>query len=420
MSNIKAPALSYRLLSLALFFVWLLHAVIQSVKHKDISYLLQRLGISKNKILPNAIWVHAASVGEVELVKPLISVLSESHSIVLTTFTPTGNQHAKRIMPPEVQVTALPIDFMPICLFFILRNQFKLGLVAETELWPETLYSFKKLNMPLIQINARLSDKTLNNPYWLKQILSRTLGYFDAHLTRSEADVVTLKSMGVYASRIKICGNLKYANFEDIENQDNTNLIDRPYLLFASTHDIEEKIFADVVQSLASDETISDPAKRLMVIAPRHPHRASDIKISLQSLGLNLSQRSKGEVISDQTQIYLADTLGELKPLMAHARLVIMGGSFTNVGGHNILEAAQLGKAVITGPSDDNIKQDISLLKQHDAIIQVDSQSELQLQLKELLTHPERINELAANARIVISKQQHVLKNYLSTINTSL
>ena len=415
MDKIKSPSFGYRLLSSGLFLVWLLHALFQALKNRQINYLWQRLGFASADAR-KAIWIHAASVGEVELVEPLLLALADSHPVILTTFTATGFQHALRIMPDDISVQVLPIDVLPISRAFFRRHRFKLGLIAETELWPESLYQAKKQNFPLIQINARLSEKSLQNPEWIKNILCNTLEYFDAHLTRTETDIEALLSMHVPADKIRICGNLKFAIKGIINPLTLNKLIDRPYLLFASTRETEELLFAPLIQSLQQNNEITDPSIQLVVLAPRHPTRAKEIITALKPFNFNLKQRSKGEPVTQDTQIYLADTLGELKPLMAHARLVVMGGSFKNIGGHNILEPAQLGKAIITGPSDNNIRQDIALLKQQNAIIQVQDTEELKVQLKQLLTQPERIDELSKNALKVTQQQQSVLNNYLKSI----
>jgi len=160
--------------------------------------------------------------------------------------------------------------------------------------------------------------------------------------------------------------------------------------------------------------------EQLAVIAPRHPARATQILRTLKPLKLDISQRSQGDAISAQTQIYLADTLGELKALFAHAEVVVMGGSFNRSGGHNVLEPASLCKAIITGPSDDNIHQDIALLSEQDGIIQVHDIDRLSMTLKQLLQQPDRAQQLASNACQVMEQQAHVLDEYIKIIETYL
>ena len=406
----RKPALSYRLLSFALFPVWILHALWQAIKNNQLNYFWQRLGFYPDKEYKPTIWLHAASVGEVELIKPLVEFLHKDTPILVTTFTVTGYQHALRSLPAGVFIRALPIDLLPVSQRFIKLFNFKLALIAETELWPETLYQTSKKGIPLIQLNARLSDKTLHTSGWIKNILKTTLGYFDSYLTRTEQDVNNLLAMGADKNRITVAGNLKYAH--SAEETSYARLIQQPYILFASTHHPEEELFANLIKRLK--------LKKLIVIAPRHPYRAKEILKNLKSLGLNIKQRSQGEKLTTDTHIYLADTLGELKAFMAYAELVIMGGSFDNTGGHNVLEPARLGKAVITGPSDSNIQQDITLLLQHDAIIQVDGIDQLAENISLLLETPDSLQLLAKNAQKLMLSQSHILQNYLTEIKNYL
>ncbi len=404
------PAFSYRFLSFLLFILWVLHAGWQAIKHRQLNYFWQRLGIYSTKNHQQNLWIHASSVGEIELIKPLVLSLHEKQSILVTTFTVTGFQHAIKILPDNVLVRVLPIDLLPLSQHFINSYNFKLALIAETELWPETLFQTAKNGIKLIQINARLSDKSLKTSRWIKQQLKNTLAYFDHFLTRTEQDVNNLKAMGANANKITVAGNLKYAHLASATQHN--KLLSEPYLLFASTHEPEEKLFASLIKKT--------DLKQLIVIAPRHPQRAKEILKSLLPLNLVIKQRSLGQLVTEDTQIYLADTLGELKDLMAFADLVIMGGSFNQVGGHNVLEPARLGKAVITGPSDQNIQQDIALLLQHEAIIQVDDLKQLSEKISFLLENPDTLNKLSDNATRVMQSQTHILQNYLTVIENYL
>jgi len=403
------PGPLYRLLSLGLFFVWLGHALWHAIQQRQPDYLWQRLGISPG-IKSKTLWLHASSVGEVALLKPLVQSLAAQHPLLLTTFTATGYQHARRIMPPQVLVRVLPIDIYPLSRLFAWRHRFTLGLITETELWPETLYQVQQRGVKLVQINARLSPKSVNASSAIKRILRRTLSYFDKHLARTDQDAQYLTQLGADPARIVVGGNLKYASPPTLDAHD--NLIGRPYLLCASTHAGEERLLAETL--LAIDHEL------LIVIAPRHPQRAGEIRKTLERLDPQLRQRSRHEMISGATRVYLADTLGEMKALMAHAELVIMGGSFDSTGGHNVLEPAQLGKAIITGPSDFNIAPDIRLLDEHDAIIQLAGASGLQSTVADLLKDDSARQTLGHNALLCMQQQAHVFEFYRQAINAYL
>lgn len=404
--TLKAPPTIYRILSLVLFPWWSAHALWQAIKHRNGRYFLQRMGLSK-ATQAQTIWLHAASIGEVEMLKPLVQWLQKNHAVLITTFTVSGLIQARRLFPPQIKVQALPIDFYPLSKAFIRRNRFTLALIAETELWPETLYQAKAYNIPLLHINARLSAKSRQTYEWIKSILQSTLLYFDSHITRTLQDMDDFVSMGVQPAAIQVLGNLKYA--QSFETEEYPNLIGRRYILFASTHEPEERIFADLMQQAHETD--------LCVIAPRHPHRINEILRALKPLNLRTSVRSRNESIEDDTQLYIADTLGELKALMQHAELVVMGGSFNETGGHNVLEPARLGKAILTGPSDDNIRADIRFLQQHDAIIQVENATQLSESLNHLLSHRDRLLQLGGNASVLMHRQVHVLEHYQQAIN---
>lgn len=394
----------YRFISLILLPFWIAHASWLSLRYRTLDYLIQRLGFGQSNCSEH-IWVHASSVGEVALVKPLIEALSESNNVQLTTFTITGYLYAKQQLP-QLRITVLPIDFWPISHHFLRCANRVTGLIAETELWPETLYQAHQAGVKLLQINARLSSKTTDSPAFMLPILKTTLSYFDQHLTRTESDNNNFLRMAVAEEKLCVAGNLKYAAAK--QNNEQPKLVNHPYLLFASTHNPEEKLFAQMKKEMDSDY--------LWVIAPRHPRRAEEILQSLKPLKLSIARRSIGDKITEATDIYLADTLGELKALMAHATLVVMGGSFNKVGGHNLLEPASLGKAVLTGPSDDNIHNDIAYLKSHNAIIQVQDIAELKQEIQLLLDQPQQINKLAQAAQSAVQQQSAILQRYLELI----
>ncbi|NNE63920.1 MAG: hypothetical protein HKN34_07555 [Gammaproteobacteria bacterium] len=349
-----------------------------------------------------AIWIHASSVGEVSAVIPLVRALIDAgESIFFTAFTASGLQTIHNNFGERIQSTVIPVDFLPCCRAFIRHHRFKLCLLMETELWPELLYQAAKHKIPVIQINARLSQKSTDAPIFVRYLLRRALANIQYHLARNELDKQKLIGLGALDDKIKVIGNLKSGIDAD---QNYANLINRNYLLLASTHEGEETLFLDHRKSLNT----------LIVIAPRHPKRSEAIQKYLSAKSINHAVRSNDEAITADTEVYLADTLGELKALMAHAELVIMGGSFDQTGGHNLIEPASLGCAIITGPSDINIVNDIRLLG--DGVIQVEDIRECWDQIKYLLDNPAEAQNLGAKARKIILDQDDILGAYLREI----
>ena len=403
-----SPGPGYRLLSALLLPIWLLQALWHGKTQGLKCYSRLRFRGEKDKAKTAQTWVHASSVGEIEAVTPLVRELIDGgEPILLTSFTATGYKSIKRNFNDSVEAAIIPVDFAWTCKRFLRQHQVKLCLLMETELWPELLYQSARRGIPIVQINARLSQKSLQAPAFVRSLLRRSISYISLHLTRNDSDRSCLIQLGADPLKIRIIGNLKSST--DLLSS-YPNLIDREYLLIASSHEGEETMLLSHRSALTE--------KLLIVIAPRHPVRSNTIQQQLTQLGLNYATRSQSEPIGAQTQVYLADTLGELKALIAHARIVIMGGSFNNTGGHNLIEPAALARPIITGPSDDNIREDIKLLG--DAIIQVPDVEACWQSVEHLRGNPEQATTLGLQAREAVAKQSHILDNYLAEIKRYL
>ncbi len=400
--NAESPGTAYRLFSLLLLPVWLLHAFLHGQSQGLANYLKLRFFDFRASSKKNKIWVHASSVGEVTAISPLVeNLIAEGQIILFTSFTASGLQTIRRQFPDGIESTVIPIDVLPCCWLFFHQHQIKLCLLMETELWPELLYQAARRRIPVIQVNARLSEKSTQAPIFIRYLLRRTIANIDLHLTRNENDRRMLTDLGAEPERIKIIGNLKSGIaapevYEDLIGQD--------YLLLASSHEGEEALFLQHRRE-------TNP---LIVIAPRHPKRSQLVQSFLSEAGIRYAVRSKEEPIESNTQVYLADTLGELKTFMAHARLVIMGGSFDQTGGHNLIEPASLGCAIITGSSDSNIAADIRQLG--DSIIQVGDMPACWQKIGYLLDNPEAARRMGEKARDVVRQQGDILTNYLEEI----
>jgi len=404
--TLQSPGVIYRLISFLFLPLWLVHAIWHGHKQKLTGYLKSRLRGSKKRSMQPLVWVHAASVGETEAVTPLIRALChQGEAVLFTSFTATGYRTIQRNFGDSVEPGIIPIDIGWICAGFIQQRNIKLCLLMETELWPELLYQTARRGIPIVQLNARLSRKTLKSPRLIHSLIHRTMRYISLYLTRNDNDRKNLIQLGAPQQKIKIVGNLKSA----IDLSPNyPRIIERDYLLLASSHDNEESLL--LAHRPASIE------KLLIVIAPRHPTRSKALQQQLTQLGLNHATRSLSQSINPQTEVYLADTLGELKALMAHALIVIMGGSFDQSGGHNLIEPASLGCAIITGPSDANIREDIALLGDEQGIFQVHDMVACWEKITLLLDDPDRSGELGQHALSVVRDQSNVLDRYLAEI----
>ncbi len=410
-NNFHPPPFLYRLLSPILFLFWFIHACIHAYQYQSARYLWQRLGFIP-KPGKHTIWLHAASVGEVNLIQPLChALLKQGYNVYISCFTASGLQHAHKLFSGKVCITALPIDCWPLSRFFRARLKPQCALIAETELWPETLYQMAQTHIPVIHVNARLSEKSLHAPAAIRSLLVQTLSYFSVHLCRYDDDIKAFMQMGVKTSNIQVMGNLKHAGMSK-QTQVPPDIVKQRYILCASTHDNEEiQISSSLLNNI--------PNMPLLVLAPRHPKRSSAIINALHQAHFHhadIAIRSKNQPITAQTKIYLADTLGEMQALMQHAELVIMGGSFVPVGGHNILEPARLSQCIITGPSDNTIKHDVKALLSRQGIVQVNTLEALNDTVKELLNKPELRQQLGNNALLYCQSFSDILNRYVAYI----
>ena len=408
--NDTAPGLAYRLLSLMLYPLWVIHALQHGRRYALDCYRSMRM--SQDRPDHDAadhdprIWVHAASVGEVRAITPLVQALiNRGHKILFTSFTASGFQAIQRDLADSVRSTVIPIDCYWHCRRFFTRNNIKLGLIMETELWPELLYQARDHDIELLLVNARLSTRSLETNRFVRSLLAHTLGYFSQILTRSFADQEALQSLGASPADIRILGNLKTQQHPATSP---ARLVAREYLLLASSHAGEELAFLAARPAAAQS--------KLLVIAPRHPARSKTIQAEIDGLGLRYAVRSLSQPITAETEVYLADTLGELNQLMAHAEVVIMGGSFDDTGGHNLIEPASLGCAIITGPSDSNIDADIKMLGAGQGIIQVKTIDACWSTIMDLLEQPERSQALVKEAKTRLARQPDILQVYLDAI----
>lgn len=412
-----------RLLSPAL----LLLTAWQSARRGGWRYLRERLGLHRTTVPPGALWVHAASVGEVNTVAPLIAALRErepARAVLLTTVTPTGAQAVVRHFGARSPADAVPISgvvhaYLPLdwpgaVRRFLTRTRPACALIMETEIWPQLYAGCARAGVPITLINARLSPRTLRAGRWLRARYAEALGQVRAVLARSEDDATRFIALGAAATRVQITGNLKFAATRTDQVPAPIDL-GRAYDLAASTHEDEER-------QIAAQWLAHTPPAGLLVIAPRHPERAPAILRQLAGLPPLAGQsdavavRSRGEAITAQTRIYLADTFGELAGFIAGAQWVFMGGSLVPVGGHNILEVARLGKAVAFGPHMHNFAAEAQRLLDAGAAVQCANADALGAALTGVLSQPAQCDALGQRALATLAEQDNVLAVYLAAL----
>ncbi len=403
----------YRILIFIFSPIILGHIIWKSVSNKQSRYFWQRLGFKYSKLPKNCLWFHCASVGEVNTLLPLLKNLHSKNNtlnFVITTNTITGGNIVEQQKLDYLFHSYLPFDWCFSVTSFLSTVKPVSLYVLETEIWPNLFSLCDDKDIAVHIINARLSSKTTTAKPWVKSLLKTALSKVNAISARSEQDALAYALLGADKNIISTLGNLKFTtalNKHPSAEEDNFSTT-REYVLVVSTHDDEEQQIYDIWKNLDRDE--------LLIIAPRHPERGSSIAKKLDCK--NIAIRSRGQSITDETEIFLLDTVGELKRYFANAMLVIMGGSFTPVGGHNILEPASFNSAIITGPYMENFKQELTLMLEKEAIIQVSSTGELEEQLNNLLNDKKYREVLQTNTTKLTHNVEEILNNYTDMILT--
>ncbi len=359
---------------------------------EDIKRFNERLGKAtlprpKGKL----IWMHGASVGEsismLPLIHRLLEVFPDVHIMVTTGTTTSADVMAKRL-PERAFHQYFPLEHPLYAARFIRHWKPSLALWFESEFWPAMLSALKKRNIPIILVNGRISNKSFRRWQQFEFVIKEILSCFTLCLGQSDEDTYRLKVLG--AKNTASLGNLKYAGLPlPVDETKKADLAEqfsgRNVWLVSSTHEDEESKIGRFLKDLA--KKVPD---LLTVIVPRHPHRGAPIKEKLEKdYGLNVSLRSADEKISKKTDVYIADTIGELGIFYELIDIVFVGGSLIAHGGQNFMEPSRARDAVLVGPHMHNFTDAMNRAKRADAVIQVNDVLELIDMVEKLFTNPD-------------------------------
>ncbi|MBM3530868.1 MAG: 3-deoxy-D-manno-octulosonic acid transferase [Alphaproteobacteria bacterium] len=295
------------------------------------------------------VWLHGASVGEVLAVVPLIERLrARDITVLVTSGTVTSAGLAERRMPQGVIHQFVPVDTPQFAARFLNHWRPDLALFVESDLWPNLILAASKRDVPLILVNGRISERSFSRWRLAPRTIGALLGRFDLCLAQSAEDAGRLSRLG--ALRVVTTGNLKLDVPAPPADDDKLKALkgaigSRPVIAAASTHPGEEAALIDVHRRLKH----TFPGL-LTVLVPRHPERGQGVAEIARVSGLASAMRSRGELPGNDTEIYIADTLGELGLIYRIAPIVFIGGSLVGHGGQNPIEAAKLGVAILHGP----------------------------------------------------------------------
>ncbi|MGH8771304.1 MAG: lipid IV(A) 3-deoxy-D-manno-octulosonic acid transferase [Burkholderiales bacterium] len=345
----------------------------------------ERFGYYRGVIEKPVIWLHAVSVGETRAAAPLIARLKQSypgHQILVTNMTPTGRETSEKLFNDQVMRCYLPYDFPSAVSRFLKHYRPVLGLLIETEIWFNLIHACSKNNIPLMLVNARLSEKSAARYQRIGKLTAKALGELAIVAAQSEADAERLKSLG--ANHVRVSGNLKF----DLTPPDSAPFAaellrgqfgrGRRVFLAASTRDGEEALILDVLPRI-------NVANLLTVIVPRHPQRFDEVGALLEKRGIRYQRRSTNVVISPITQVLLGDSMGELFAYYGACDVAFIGGSLLPYGGQNLIEACAMGVPVLIGPHHYNFVDATELAKSAGAAIVVRDAAELAAEATRLL-----------------------------------
>jgi 3-deoxy-D-manno-octulosonic-acid transferase len=365
------------------------------------------------------IWVHAASVGEMLAVVPLIECIrAQNFAVLVTSGTVSSATLAEQRLPPGAIHQFVPLDMPQFVARFLNHWRPDLALFVESDLWPNLILSCSERKIPLILLNGRVSERSFMRWRLIPGAISALLNRFDLCLVQSPSNAQRFSRLG--APRISSTGNLKLdAPAPPIDrptlHRFSALIGLREVIAAASTHPGEEAAM------LAAHRRLREKCPTLLtVIAPRHPERGASIAESASAAGLSVGLRSRGGLPKRDVEIYVADTLGELGLVYRIAPIVFMGGSLASHGGQNPIEAIRLGAAVLHGPHVWNFAEIYTMLdKAHGARL-VTGEEALTAQLAAWLTDPAARKAVADTAAQTMEKLSGALERTLAALDPYL
>ena len=329
------------------------------------------------------IWVHAVSVGELLAVAPLVERMLQEwpdKAVLITNTTPTGSEQTQKLFGGRVEHTWFPFDTPLVTGAFLRHWSPQLVVMVETEIWPNIMASAREQGIPVALVNARLSARSARGYARLGEFTRETLKGFSLIAAQSKSDDRRFRRIGADPNAMHVVGSIKFdidlaarrGQLEVIKSELGSDIKSRPLWAAASTHPGEEQLVIDAYQALRQRGI----ATRLL-LAPRHPNRTGDIIKLLEKAGLSYQRRSERVAVNVDTDVLIIDTLGELSAFLGLAEAAFIGGSLVPRGGHNPIEAAAWGCAVITGPHVINFATIVRDMERGGAIRVVVDQEEL-------------------------------------------
>jgi len=380
----------------------------------------ERFAINLPAMQPGGIWVHAVSVGESIAAAPMIRALLERYPqlpITVTCMTPTGSERIQALFAgePRIQHCYLPYDLPWAAARFLERVKPRLGVIMETELWPNHIHQCAKRGIPVALANARLSARSAKGYARFAGLPRPMLEEMSLIAVQTEAEAERFRLLGARPECVEVTGSIKFdlsidpqlpIKARDLREQ--WQALERPVWIAASTHEGEDEILLSAHRQL-----LASYPNGLLILVPRHPERFNSVFQLCQREGFATVRRSSGEPVVAQTQVLLGDTMGELLFLYALADIAFVGGSLVPNGGHNLLEPAALAKPVLSGPHLFNFLEIAAKLRDAAALEEVDDVQGLAVAVQRLFELPQDAQRMAQAGLTVMQLNQGALQRLL-------
>lgn len=380
----------------------------------------ERLGLPPMDLPQRGIWVHAASVGEVQAAAGLIRSLQRQfpeRPLLITTMTPTGREQVLSLFGDSVRHCFLPLDLPHAVKAFLHRSRPSLALVVEMELWPNLFHVLRRRRVPLVVLNARLSERSARRYAYLPRLMGPVFRAPDRFCAQTADDAHRLRQLGALARNVVVTGSLKFEQQVPASARERGEVLRRelgsarPVWIAASTREGEEE------QVLRAHRVVLERIpEALLLLVPRHPDRFPRVASLVQDQGFSLHRRSTNEACGNHTEVYLGDSMGELLVFYGAADVAFIGGTLVPIGGHNPLEAAAMGLPVIMGPHVFKMRQVADQLVDSGGGQQVNDAVFLADAVTELLEHPDRRVAAGRCARALMDANRGATERMLDQI----
>lgn len=385
---------------------------------EDPARLCERLGVpTQDRPEGPLVWLHGASVGESLSILPLVSRLLAAVPglhVLVTTGTVTSAKLMADRLPAGALHQYVPLDHPDYCARFLDHWRPDLAVWIESEFWPNLIFTASRKDIPLALVNARITARSAHNWRHAPAFIAGLLSRFSLIMAQDRASAARLRELG--AGKVLEPGNLKHdappLSVGEAEHAHLAPMIGtRPVWVATNTHEGEESAAGEVHKALASYYP-----DLLTIIVPRHPARGPAIAAELAEMGLAVARRAAGDGIAPGTEIYLADTLGELGLFYSLSEIVFVGGTFDSTGGHNPFEAARFACALLAGPSDFNFAETFADFEGAGAMRRVGDAAALAAALRRLLDDETERKRMGAAAKRLASEDSGATERTLEAL----